>query len=218
MQQIVRHTLYVFLGITVLTAVLSVAGLAYLWFLAPEETTLPFLGRLVTISILEIIAVIIVFAKRGVRYLPLTHANKNADQTNRFMHGFISVGSSVTIVSNRVAWLARAPDVVELIQERAKTGTHFEIITPQPVAESIREPLESAGVHFIVTGEGQPPKARFTLIDPDRSGATKLAIANGGHPNHEINEFSSTSGPHLIGMAKDIVRKSKEIANATPVE
>ena len=84
--------------------------------------------------------------------------------------------------------------------------------------ESIRKPLESAGVRFIVTGESQSPEARFTLIDPDRSGAARLAIAKGGHPNHEITVFDSSSGPQLIGMAKDIVRKSKEIASAAPVE
>jgi hypothetical protein len=69
-------------------------------------------------------------------------------------------------------------------------------------------------VIFYTTGEDSPPEARFTLVNGHRSGAEKLAIARGGHPEHEITIFDNNSGPQIIAMAKDIIRKSKALAHA----
>lgn len=96
-----------------------------------------------------------------------------------------------------------------------KNGTLLEIITPEEVAADIRQPLNDAGVKFYVTGDTIPPEARFTLVNGHRSGAERLAIARGGHPEHEITIFDNSSGPQIIAMAKDIIRKSKELANAS---
>ena len=76
----------------------------------------------------------------------------------------------------------------------------------------LREKLN--GASFIVTKESVSPEARFTLVNGDRSGAEKLAIARGVHPDHEITIFDNNSGPQIIAMAKDIIRKSKELSNA----
>ena len=68
---------------------------------------------------------------------------------------------------------------------------------------------------FYVTKEKNPPESRFTLVDGHRSGAERLAIARGGHPEHEITTFDNNSGPQIIAMAKDIIRKSKELADVS---
>ncbi len=52
-------------------------------------------------------------------------------------------------------------------------------------------------------------------MNGDRSGAEKLAIARGVHPEHEITIFDSNSGPQIIAMAKDIIRKSRALAHAS---
>ena len=57
-----------------------------------------------------------------------------------------------------------------------------------------------------------------TLINSNRSGSERLAIAKGIYPEHEITIFDSYSGPQIIGMAKDIIRKSERIANAPKME
>ena len=95
-------------------------------------------------------------------------------------------------------------------------GVRIEIITPDEVSEELQERL--TGASFIVTNETVNPESRFTLVNGDRSGSEKLAIAKGVHPEHEITIFDSTSGPQIIAMAKDIIRKSKELSDASWVE
>lgn len=217
MQKIVKTIIYVFLIIFAATAVLTLVALAFLWWgyrSSGGAQDLPYLGWLLGISIAEAIGVVVVFAKRGLKYLPEIRVHKIESQTLKFMSEFISLGSSVIIVSNRVAWLRKSNDVKAAIEEMTRNGKQLEIITPKEVAAEIREPLELAGAKFYVTGEANPPEARFTLVDGHRSGAERLAIARGGHPEHEITIFDNSSGPQIIAMAKDIIRKSKELANA----
>ena len=217
MQSILKHTIYLFLTIFGLTALVSIGALVYLWFMAPNGTEakeLPYLGWLLSTVIAEVIAVIILFAKKGLKYLPEVEVNKNENDTLKFMEKFIDSGSSVTIVSNRIAWLRKSALIREAIAAMAGNGTMLEIITPIEVANDIREPLAAVGVIFYVTNEELPPEARFTLVNGHRSGAEKLAIARGGHPDHEITIFDNHSGPQIIALAKDIIRKSKALANA----
>jgi hypothetical protein len=200
-----------------LTALVSIGALVYLWFSASNGTEtkeLPYLGWLLSTVIAEVIAVIVIFAKKGLKYLPEVEINKKEAETHEFMKKFIDSGSSVTIVSNRVAWLRKSAPIREAITAMARNGTQLEVITPDEVANDIREPLADAGVIFYVTNEELPPEARFTLVNGHRSGAEKLAIARGGHPDHEITIFDNHSGPQIIALAKDIIRKSKALANA----
>jgi hypothetical protein len=215
MQQIIKRTLNWFLFITVITTILALIGLAYLWFFTEdaELQDLPYLQWLLCLSVAEIVGTVIMFAKKGVRYLPETLINKDEKDTFRFMKEFISRGSSVTIVSNRLSWLNRAQDVLEGIKSKSLNGTKFEIITPNQAPDNIRVPLIEAGVIFFITNESDPPEARFTLINANRSGAEKLAIARGVHPEHEITVFDNNSGPQIIALAKDIIRKSKALTN-----
>lgn len=219
MQTLVKRTLYLFLWITGLTALLALAGLVYLWFFSqgaePTETRdLPHLGWLVSAVIAEIVAVVLILAKKGLKYLPETQTDKNSEDTIRFMQDFISSGTSATIVSNRVSWLVSNSELIEILKSKAQAGTRIEIITPNPLPDELRSAL--SGVSFIVTKEASPPEARFTLINGDRSGAERLAIARGVHPEHEITIFDNNSGPQIIAMARDMIRKSKALAsNAT---
>jgi hypothetical protein len=134
------------------------------------------------------------------------------------MCDYVKRGTTITIVSNRLSLLTQSTDFFSEVEEGAKRGQRFEIITPKPVDERVRKPLERAGVIFVVTNETSPPEARFTLVNGDRSGGERLAIARGTHPDHEITIFDSNSGPHMIAMAKDIIKKSKILSNASSVE
>jgi len=209
MQKLLKATIYIFLAIFTATAILTVFGLAYLWFGSKWKEAPPYLAWLLSILLAEVIGVVIMVGKRGLLYLPDIRINRNTIETDSFMKDFIAHGSSVTIVSNRLAWLIEAREVQQEITKRARSGTRFEVITSQQVVAELREPLETVGVRFFVTGPNDVPEARFTLINADRSGAERLAIAKGTHPNHEITIFDSNSGPQIIGLAKDIVRKSK---------
>ena len=208
MQKLVERTVYVFVGIFALTAMLSLAGIGYLWF-GDSRNSLPYLGWLVATLIAEVVGVVVLVAKRALAYLPQTVTNKTHEETIRFMRDFVSMGSTVTIVSNRAGWLAEAPDLLALFGERVKGGGRFELITAHEVSPPLRDKLAQAGVTLYVTNDQQAPEARFTLVNADRSGAERLAIARGTHPDHEILTFDSVSGPQIIGLAKDIIRKSK---------
>ncbi|UVS60214.1 MULTISPECIES: hypothetical protein [Nitrosomonas] len=185
-----------------------------MWTNDAQIKDLPYLGGLISAVIFEVIGVVILFVKKGLKYLPEVEINKEEGETLEFMKRFIKSGSSVTIVSNRLAWLRKSAPIKDAIIQMAKDGTSLEIITPSEVADDIKKPLVDAGVIFYVTKEKVPPDARFTLVDGSRSGAEKLAIARGSHPEHEITIFDNNSGPQIIAMAKDIIRKSKELSRA----
>lgn len=193
MQQLVKITFYVFLAILVTTSALILIGVAFLWFGKKPPEELPYLGWLLTIVIAEVVAVVIMVAKKGLKYLPSTETSREESETLEFMQRFISKGTSVAIVSNRASWLLRSEGLVTTIISKAQRGIRFEIITPRQVSDDIRNPLEQAGVAFFVTGETEAPESRFTLINADRSGAEKLAIARGVHPDHEITIFDANS-------------------------
>ncbi len=209
MQKIVKHTLYLFLWITGLTALITLTGIGYIWF--SGKTELPHLGWLITSVIAEMVAVVMMLAKKGMKYLPDTQIDKEPKDTLAFMESFISTGTSATIVSNRVSWLAGNQSLISVLKSKIDSGIRIEIITPKEVSQSLKENLQ--GATFIVTNEELSPEARFTLVNGDRGGAEKLAIARGVHPEHEITVFDNNSGPQIIAMAKDIIRKSKELSN-----
>ena len=87
MLKIVKIALYSFILVFLLTTLLALTGLGYLWF-SPEASSradLPYLGSLVTAAILEIIAVVIMLAKKGFRYLPNVENHKTEAVTLLFM-------------------------------------------------------------------------------------------------------------------------------------
>lgn len=216
MLKIVKIALYVFITIFVLTTLLALVGLGYLWFSSEADgrADLPYLGCLVTAIILEVIAVVIVLAKKGFKYLPDVKNHKTEAVTLSFMKDFVTSGSTVQIVSSRLSWIRNSQELMDAIKKKSIEGASVEVITPKPVEDDIRKDLEQAGICFFVTNEGTAPEARFTLVNGNRSGAERLAIARGSHPDHEVTIFDNHSGPQIIGMAKDIIRKSKGIANA----
>jgi hypothetical protein len=148
------------------------------------------------------------------KYLPEIATNKNESETFAFMCDYVKSGTTVTIVSNRLSLLTRSSGFYEEVEKGARQGKRFEVVTPKPVDEKVRTPLEQIGVHFIVTNESNPPEARFTLVNAGRAGGERLAIARGTHPDHEKTVFDSNSGPQMIAMARDIIMKSKLLANA----
>ncbi len=212
MQNLVKYTLYLFLIITALTAAITLAGIGYVWFFS-EKTELPHLELLIGSVIVEVVAVILMLAKKGLKYLPDTRTDKEPKDTLKFMENFISTGTSATVVSNRVSWLSGNQSLIDILQRKIESGTRIEIITPSEVSQTLKDNLN--GASFIVTGENISPEARFTLVNGDRSGAEKLAIARGVHPDHEITIFDNNSGPQIIAMAKDIIRKSRELSDAS---
>lgn len=211
MQKLVKYTLYLFLWITSLTAAMTLVGTGYVWF-SSEAKDLPHLSWLIGAVIIEMVVVILMLAKKGMKYLPDTQTDKEPKDTLKFMEKFISMGTSATVVSNRVSWLVNDDKLISTLQSKIERGTSIEIITPGAVPEVLREKLK--GASFIVTKEQVSPEARFTLVNGNRSGSEKLAIARGVHPDHEITIFDNNSGPQIIAMAKDIIRKSKELSNA----
>ena len=214
MFSIVKKTFVVFLCIASLTMLLVLAKLGQIWFFENRGNS-EYLGWLLMISVAEVIGVVIILARKGLKYLPDVEIHKEEKETLCFMKRFIDTGSTVQIVSSRFTWVKNSQQLFDEIKKKANDGDLIEIITPEKVAENIRMELEEAGVKFYVTGDRFIPEARFTLINGNRSGAERLAIARGTHPEHEVTIFDNHSGPQIVGMAKDIIRKSKEATDAS---
>lgn len=204
--------LYSLLAILIATALLSLFGVGYMWYTGAKE--LPFLGWMLGFAIADGVALVLTFARRGMRYMPRVIITKTEQETLAEMQKLIANATSVVIVSNRASWLVRADALSSLLAERRPLGVSAEIITRERVECSVRATLEVAGVSFIETQDPSAPEARFTLINGDRAGAEMLAIARGVHPEHEITIFDNDSGPQIIALAKDIVRKSRELARS----
>jgi hypothetical protein len=213
---VIKATIYVFLAITVLTALLVVGALAKLWLFTstPQIAELPHLRYLLGALLAEIFAVVFTYARKGTKYIPHVEQHKDEAATLKFMTKFVATGSTIQIVSNRLAWIKKSPDFADVLKRTVKSGGLVDIFTPREVAADIRVPLQEAGVQFLITGEDVPPEARFTLINGTRSGAERLAIARGTHPDHEVTVFDGNSGPQMIAMAKDIIRKSRKMSHA----
>lgn len=223
MQNAIKATYIIILIVFSASAILCLSGVTYVWFIQPTGSSsaiseLPYLNILFGSLVVEAIGVVFLFVKRGMKYLPDVVTNKNESQTFAFMCGYVKVGTTVTIVSNRLSMLTRSFDFFKEVQAGAREGKRFEIVTPKPVDEKVRIPLEEVGVQFIVTNEDYTPEARFTLVNAGRASGERLAIARGTHPNHEITIFDGNSGPQMIAMARDIIRKSKILAHAAKME
>ena len=132
MQSITKHAIYIFLIIFALTALMCLGALGYLWYSSianNSKTDLPYLSWLLGVVIAEVVGFVVVLAKKGVKFLPEVKMNETEDQTFKFMLDFINSGSSVVIVSNRVAWLNRSAHIVPAIVAMANKGRLIEIIT-----------------------------------------------------------------------------------------
>lgn len=210
MQKLIKAIIYVFLVITGLTAILSLSGIFYIWFIS-DKGDLLYLKWLIGALLLEIISIILILGKKGLKYLPEVKINKNSNETLKFMEEFITLGTTATIVSNRISWLVGSDNLIDILKSKIDKGLKIEIITNGIVSLDVKERLE--GAHFYKTNDRVTPEARFTLVNGDRTGSEKLAIAKGVHPEHEITVFDYNTGPQIIAMAKDIIRKSKELSN-----
>ncbi|CZG31749.1 hypothetical protein SCV69_01100 [Legionella pneumophila serogroup 1] len=212
----------IFRWIFTATFMLTIGGIITLWLcilFGKSISDLPYLKCLFFALVLEVLAVVISMAKFGFKYLPKIEVKGELSETIIFLKKFIREGSTVTIVSNRISWIN--DDFINEVEKLIKQGTTFKIILPEesrnsdPNIQRIKELIKD---NLIITEEEKVPEARFTLINAGRSGAEKLAIAKGVYPYHEITIFDDSSGPQIIGMAKDIIHKSEEIANAKKME
>lgn len=106
MQKLVKHTLYIFFWITGLTAAMILEGIGYVWFFSATKE-LVHLEWLIGTVIIEVVAVILMLAKKGMKYLPDTQTDKEPKDTIKFMEDFVSTGTSATVAINWVSWLAK---------------------------------------------------------------------------------------------------------------
>jgi hypothetical protein len=139
MHQIVKTTIYIFLTITTITALVVIAALIDMWFFAPPEKHYPYFSGLLTSLVVEIATVVIGLAKTGIRYMPKVVVNKDEDSTLKFMENFISPGRHVTIVSNRASWLNNSEQLMSKIRTLLRTGVRIEVFTRVEVNPTVKQ-------------------------------------------------------------------------------
>ena len=79
MQKILKHAIYLFLVIFGLTAFISIGALVFLWSQSTAVQgikELAHLDWLLITVIAEVVGVVILFAKKGMKYLPEVEINK----------------------------------------------------------------------------------------------------------------------------------------------
>lgn len=219
MNKLIIQIYRIFIIVFTSAAILGIAGIASIWgcnlfydYHGTKITELPYLDWLFAFVIAEIVAIVFMIAKRGSRYFPIVEEYKSDEAIINFMIGFIRQGSSVTIVSNRAAWLVNNEDLIETINNKIKAGTKFDLIVKRIDNAEHRQNLIDIGVKLYIISDDSSPESRFTLINGDRRSAERLAIAKGSPPEHEITIFDSNSGPQMIGLARDLIRQYKKSA------
>lgn len=184
-----------------LTALLVLAGLTRLWFVDPTAS-MPYLNKLVVTLIVEAIASAFVLFRHGMRYRPTTKNCEDTSAFEKFFADFVMNASTVQILTNRLSWVSNSSRMQSLLCDLAKKNRNVQIVTNQKV--DIAPKLIDAGVRIWTMPDGSPaPEARFTLINGDRAGAERLAIAVGTFPEHTVYMFDNNSGPHIVALAKD---------------
>ncbi len=110
MLKLIKTTLYVFIVIVALTALLVLGGLASLWFLPSMATRsdLPYLGALVTALLLEVIAVVLTLVRKGFKYLPHVE-NHHAEETDpnledAYIYYMQSIGYDMNMETGENLW------------------------------------------------------------------------------------------------------------------
>lgn len=68
MHSLIKNTLSLFLWVTGITAVITLAGIIFTWFIDPAKSELPYLKWLIGSVIIEVIIVIMMLAKKGLKY------------------------------------------------------------------------------------------------------------------------------------------------------
>lgn len=204
MERIMKAIWWILTGLFAITAIITIFGIVYMWFINPD-TELPYMNILFTKLILEGIALILLLARQSIHYLPKVKVYKNSEEVNKFLKEFALRGSSVEFVSNRATWLTSDRSLQEALVQKAEAGYSVSVLTAkEPGCIST---IGNSKINFI---NGIPeeyiPNARFTLINSSRQGAEELAIAVGSFPGHEVYIFNNRTSPHIIGLAKDIVK------------
>lgn len=192
-----------------ITALLTICGIGYLWFVNPT-VELPYLETLFVILIVEIIGVCLIVLKSSISFMPKTKIYKEPKDVNEFLLNFAMRGSSVEFVSNRASWISSDEELKSQLISKVQGGSKVTILSPiKPMGS---DELEKQGIDFINSfSNNYTPNARFTLINSSRQGAEELAIAVGSFPEHKVYVFNGQNSPYIIAMAKDIV-KLMEIA------
>ena len=131
--------------------------------------------------------------------------HKDDASINGFMRQFIGQGSTVDIVSHRLAWAERDPAMATFLHEQVTgSGVAMSIYvaddTSQPVVD-----LQHVGVNVFRHPPGMESYPRFTLLNRDRPGGGRLAIANGAVPDHGISVFEEKHHPQVIALAKALL-------------
>ena len=179
-----------------------IAGLVLMWkaTIAGHDLQLPYFGWLGTVLVIKIIGVYFIILRNALKYSPSVKTFKDNEACICHLYSMWKQASTVTIVTKRAMWL-HDDKVVKWINELTNRGVKFEILVSEG-CEIIQGRLPLA---IVACNNSKDPMTRFTLINRGRTGAEIVLVAKGSYPDHEVIEYTSTNGPHVIGMAKEIV-------------
>lgn len=201
-----KIVLIVFLIIVVLTSLLTLAGIAWIWF-SNKQQNLPYLKWLIAFTLVEICGVIYSVASGKIKLLSeegYKMVNCKTDkEINKFLRNFISRGTRVDIFSGKLSWVAKDQEMKQFLINKSKTD-QINIFLPE--INSVAKELKSAGINIYEYERIKyVPNSRFTLLNRGRPGGEVLAISKGTLPNHRIVEYDSVESPMLIAAASDLV-------------
>ncbi len=125
------------------------------------------------------------------------------ESINKFLTRFISDGTTMDIVSNRLAWVASNAEMEKFITSQMTEHAEVGLYVAEP--SDLTGRLGQAGATVLVHPSGMAEFPRFTLLNRGRLGGRRLAIASGAIPNHRISVFQEEHHPQVIALARTLI-------------
>lgn len=207
LKSIVYWALIACITIAVLCAIITLSGVVRLWFFVPQadqKDGLPYLGWLLSTFVGSVLAILFSASRRALRDLPDRVVHKTRKETTDYLLKFIAEGSSAIIYTNKGGWLYEDGSK-EAIDKLLLDGVSVTVIATPLHAERLKAKYAGTSLVVVERKETNEPKVRFTLLNSNRIGGERLAIADGCHPEHGITVYSSSNGINVITMAKELI-------------
>ncbi len=125
----------------------------------------------------------------------ITLCTSEAD-IKKFMRNFISAGSTAHIASFGLSWVRADNTMKEFLTQYVREGKHMTILAAGPT--ELTRDLDAQGITMLLYPKDVEDVPRFTIINMNRRGAERVAVAREGLPNHWIDIYSVKHHPQVI--------------------
>lgn len=129
------------------------------------------------------------------------------EEINQFIMSFVEQGTTIDIVSRRLAWVEKDIEVYRYFENRIIKGAELNLHV-QKVLESTSK-LDEIGAKVFLHPQTMTKYPRFTLINADRPGGARLAIGSGVIPEFYVTVYDDKHHQQILSTAMALVDSIK---------